>query len=73
MRDEALGRHQRAGRLLRRNLGAGSGLIVGNGFEIVGVGQKGSQLGREIHVVLCQALKFRMYALVRFDRSAGPL
>jgi hypothetical protein len=73
MPNEKLRLLERPRRLFGRHFDAGAGLIVGNSFEIVGMGEETTQGGRKIRIILRQALKLLMYALVRFNRPAGLL
>ena len=43
------------GGLLRRNLGTGAGLVIGNSFQVIGLRKKNSLVGRKARIVLGQA------------------
>lgn len=45
-------------------------LIIGYGLEIVGLGQKNAEFGTKARIVLRQAEKFRLHALMAFEHLA---
>ncbi len=46
------------GGLFCRKFGTGAGLVIGNGFEVVGLGKKNPLVMRKGRIVLAQAYKF---------------
>ena len=56
--------------LLRLDLGNGSGIVIGNGFEVVGTGQKAALLHCKTRVILGKAQKFDIHTSMALEYLA---
>jgi hypothetical protein len=64
--DEALGHLNGLRRFFRRHFGAGAGLVVGNGFQVLGLREKRAQFWIEGASVFGEALKPSVDSVVSF-------
>lgn len=67
--DKSHGVGNRFGGVLMRDVGARAGLIVGDGFQIIGAAEKGAKVDVEARIVFHEARKFSLKTLECFLKT----
>jgi hypothetical protein len=71
--DEALGYPDSFGRQFRRDIRTWAGLIIGDGFKVVGEAKEGTQFVIDACISPDQPVKFRLHSAVSSNRASGSL